>query len=151
MRSLKFIFFAFLFSTQIFSQSEGEESSTTQSSKKDVPFTIIENGPTYPGCVGSFKEQKKCLDLSIKAFIGNNFDSTLIQKLDLPAGTFKFLISLRVKKSGYSETIKVKAPHPDIIKEIKRVVSIIPKMKPATQKGKPIAMRYLIPLTFNVE
>jgi hypothetical protein len=151
MRSLKLLFFAFLFSTQAFSQSEGEESSTTQNSKKDVPFTIIENGPTYPGCVGAFKERKKCLDLSIRKFMVNNFDSSLIQKLDLPAGKFQFLISFRIKTSGYSETIKIKAPHPDIVKEIERVVSMIPKMKPATQRGKPVAIRYLIPLSFMVE
>ena len=151
MRFLKLFFVALLFSTQTFSQSEGEESSTTQNSKKDVPFKIIETGPTYPGCVGTFKERKKCLDLSVKKFIVNNFDSSLIQKLDLPAGKFQFLILFRIKASGYSETIKIKAPHPDIVKEIERVVSIIPKMKPATQRGRPIAIKYALPLTFNVE
>lgn len=151
MRSLNFLFFTLLFSISCFSQAEGEETTTTQNAKKDVEFKIIETGPTYPGCVGTFQERKKCLNISIQQFIANNFDFSITKKLGLPAGKFKFLIFLIVKPSGYSEAIKVKAPHPDIVKEIKRVVSMIPKMKPATQRGKPIRVSYSIPLTVVVE
>ena len=143
------IIIALLFSVQIYSQSEGGNNDSA--SKEDVPFSIIENAPIYPGCVGDKKEKKRCLNISMQQFLANNFDFSLTNKLDLPAGKYKFLILLVVKPSGYSEAINVRAPHPDIVKELKRVVSTFPKMKPGNQRGKPVGVRYSLPLTVVVQ
>ena len=152
MNSLKILFFALLFSTQAFSQSEGESKDVVNSnSTKNVPFKIVETGPVYPGCVGTKKEKMNCLNVSMQQFIAKNFDFSLTKKLDLPAGKYKFLIMLVVKPSGYSEAVKVQAPHPDIVKEIKRVVPIFPRMKPANQRGKNVGARFALPLTVVVE
>ena len=152
MKSLTFLFFTLLFSISCFSQSEGGGKGTENSnSTNDAPFTIIETAPIYPGCVGNAKEKKKCLNISMQQFLAKNFDFSLPNKLDLPVGKYKFLIMLIVKPSGYSEAIAVRAPHPDIVKEIKRVVSTFPKMKPGFQRGKAVGVRYTLPLTVVVK
>ena len=152
MKSLTLLFFTLLFSVSCFSQSEGGSKGTENSnSKKDIPFTIINTVPIYPGCAGDKKEKNKCLNVSMQQFLAKNFDFSLPNKLDLPVGKYKFWISLVVKSSGYTEAIKVQAPHPDIVKELKRVVSTFPKMKPATQRGKAIRVRYTLPLTVVVQ
>ena len=144
------IIFTLFFSTLSYSQSEGGSQEKT-TSNKDVPFKIVETGPTYPGCVGTMKEKRKCLNMSMQQFIANNFDFSLTKELDLTAGKYKFQIFLVVKPSGYSEAVNVRAPHPAIVKELKRVVSIFPKMKPANQRGKNISARFSLPLTVVVE
>ena len=152
MKSLILLFFTLLFSFSCFSQSEGGSKGTENSnSTNDVPFVIIETAPTFPGCVGNAKEKKKCLNMGMQQFLAKNFDFSLPNKLDLPAGKYKFLIQLVVKPSGYSEAINVRAPHPDIVKELKRVVSTFPKMKPGTQRGKAIGVRYALPLSVVVQ
>ena len=152
MKSLILLFFTLLFSVSCFSQSEGGSKGTENSnSTNDVPFVIIESPPVYPGCVGTKKEKFKCLKVSMQRFLAENFDSSLPNKLDLPAGRYRFLTVLVVKPSGYSEAVKVQAPHPDIVKELKRVVSAFPKMKPGNQRGKAVGMRYTLPLTVIVE
>ena len=113
-------------------------------------FLPILPGP-LTGWVGTKKEKMNCLNVSMQQFIAKNFDFSLTKKLDLPAGKYKFLIMLVVKPSGYSEAVKVQAPHPDIVKEIKRVVSIFPRMKPANQRGKNVGARFALPLTVVVE
>ncbi|MDG1529018.1 MAG: hypothetical protein P8Q86_07300 [Polaribacter sp.] len=87
----------------------------------------------------------------MQQFLAKNFDFSLTNKLDLSAGKYRFLVMLVVKPSGYSEAVKVQAPHPDIVKELKRVVSTFPKMKPGNQRGKAIGMRYALPLTVIVQ
>ncbi len=152
MRSLKLLLLTFLFSVTCFSQSEGgSKGKENSNSTNDVPFVIIESPAVYPGCVGNTKEKIKCLNVSMQQFLANNFDFSLTKKLDLPAGKYKFLISLVVKPSGYSEAVNVRAPHPDIVKELKRVVSTFPKMKPATQRGKVVGQRFALPLTVVVQ
>jgi protein TonB len=151
MKSIKLLFFTFLFSVSCFSQSEGESKGKENQDTKNVPFVIVESPPVYPGCIGTKKEKIKCLNVSMQQFLAKNFDFSLTNKLDLSAGKYRFLVMLVVKPSGYSEAVKVQAPHPDIVKELKRVVSTFPKMKPGNQRGKAIGMRYALPLTVIVQ
>lgn len=55
MKSIKLLFFTFLFSVSCFSQSEGESKGKENQDTKNVSFLIVESPPVYPGCIGTKK------------------------------------------------------------------------------------------------
>ena len=44
-----------------------------------------------------------------------------------------------------------RAPHARLEKEAKRVVGLLPKMIPGKQRGRPVNVTYMLPISFNVE
>lgn len=149
MRKYAFLIITLLLSIQAYSQSEGDN--IEKKSVNDVPFVLIENPPTYPGCTGNMLEKKRCLNNKIRRIFARNFNSKLANNLDLTPGKYRFKIGFRINEDGYSEALKISAPHPDIVNEIKRIISLIPKMKPATQRGAFVSVKYFFPLSYVVQ
>lgn len=119
--------------------------------KSDVSFAIIEEVPIFPGCSGTRKEKVNCLNVKIKNHIGRKFNAELVNDLGLSPGVKKIWISFRINEEGRVEDVFARAPHPKLKKEGVRVVSSLPKMEPGKQSGKPVGMKYSIPISFNVE
>ncbi len=118
---------------------------------EDVSFMIIENAPVYPGCTGSRTELKNCFSRSVQRHFANNFNSNLPNQLGLSAGRKRVFIGFKIDKTGNVVNIIARAPHPKIKEEVIRVMSLMPQMKPGTQRGKSIGVKYSIPFTLIVE
>ncbi len=120
---------------------------------EDVPFTIIEEVPIYPGCENekSKKEKKDCLNKSIQKLIARKFNIDLASELGLPQGKQKIYIQFRITKTGEIEIIGARAPHKRLETEAKRVVNLLPKMTPGKQRGRPVNVTYMLPISFNIE
>lgn len=117
----------------------------------DVPFSIIEEVPVYPGCSGTREEKAACLSKNIRESLGNNFNADLAKALGLSKGKKKIWISFRISKSGEIVDVKARAPHPKLKEEAMRVVNLLPKMSPGKQRGKTVGMKYSVPISFVVE
>jgi protein TonB len=118
---------------------------------EDVSFTIIEDVPVYPGCLGSKAALKTCFSNSVQNHFARNFNSDLPNQLGLIAGRKRVFIGFKIDKKGKVVNIMVRAPHPKIKEEVIRVMNLMPLMKPGTQRGKPIGVKYSIPFTLIVE
>ncbi len=118
---------------------------------EDVPFSVIENVPVFPGCKGSNKELRKCLSDKITKHVGRKFDVDLAQDLGLSAGKKRISVQFKIDKNGNITDIKARAPHPRLQKEAMRIIKLLPKMKPGKQRNKPVNVRYNLPIVFNVE
>ncbi|MDC9723725.1 MAG: energy transducer TonB [Urechidicola sp.] len=120
---------------------------------EDVPFAIIEDVPVYPGCEKEKgkKAKKDCLNRSLNKFIGRKFNADLASDLGLPPGKQKIYIQFRITKTGGIEILGARAPHKRLEKEAKRVVNMLPKMTPGKQRGRPVNVTYMLPISFNVE
>ncbi len=121
------------------------------SEESEVDFRIIEQVPVYPGCKGDQKEQKKCFVINVQKHIAQNFNVDLPQKLDLSPGRKKITMMFKISRKGRVEDIEVKAPHPRLVKECKRVLKKLPRFKPGRTKGKAMAVKFSVPLTIDVE
>ena len=55
------------------------------------------------------------------------------------------------KKTGDIVDVQVRAPHPSLEKEARRVIGILPKMKPGRQRGKAVRVPYYLPIKFQVQ
>jgi len=117
----------------------------------DVPFIIIEDAPIFPGCKGTKVEMKTCFSDRITKFIRNKFNTELASELNLSPGIQRIFVLFKIDKQGDITDIKARAPHIKLQEEAIRVVQLLPQMKPGKQRGKPVNVKYSIPIIFKVE
>ncbi len=118
---------------------------------EDVPFSIIEDVPVYPGCKGSKAELKKCLSSKIQKLVAKKFNVDLAQDLGLTPGKKRIFVMFKIDKNGNITNVRARAPHKRLEAEAKRVVGLIPKMTPGKQRGRPVGVKYSLPITFVVQ
>jgi protein TonB len=104
---------------------------------EEMIFTVVENDPEFPGGMDS-----------LRAFIQRNIrypEAAWNQKIE-----GKVFVTFTVETDGSITNIKVLR---DIGggcgQEAVRVVSIMPKWKPGTQRGKPVRVQYNLPIVFQ--
>lgn len=119
--------------------------------EEDVAFVLIEDVPIYPGCKGNNKELKICFTKKLTEYFGKNFDTNLAQELGLAPGKKRLFVVFRIDKYGQVTNVQVRAPHPVLEKEVKQIISSLPKMTPGKQRGTPVGVSYSIPITFLVK
>lgn len=118
----------------------------------EVPFDFIEEVPVFPGCEAMIEnaDRKKCMSSKISNFVNREFDTGLGAELGL-TGTNLVVVMFVVNNDGLVEQIQTRAPHSELEKEARRVISELPKMKPGRQSGKPVSVSYTIPIRFKVQ
>ncbi|MCF6213976.1 MAG: M56 family metallopeptidase [Flavobacteriaceae bacterium] len=115
-----------------------------------VPFAIVEQAPIYPGCEDA-KNQKGCLSGKITALVAQNFDTKLTKGLNLMPGKKRIFVMFKIDKTGKVVDIQARGPHKKLAAEAIRVIKLIPQMKPGFDKGKAVAVKYSLPIVFNVQ
>ncbi len=118
----------------------------------DVPFSVIENVPIFPGCERkkNNNDRKKCMSEKIQKFVNNKFNTDLAADLGL-TGRQKILVMFKIDKRGDIVGVRARAPHPALKKEAERVIKSLPKFKPGRQRGKAVGVPYSLPIIFQVE
>ena len=115
-----------------------------------VPFTAIETVPTYPGCENlDNAAAKKCMSEQITNFVNKNFDTNAVKPY-AEKGTNRIYVRFAITKGGTIENIQARASSPELVEEGKRVVALLPKMKPGEKDGKPVNVLYSLPIIFQV-
>jgi len=117
----------------------------------DVPFAIIEEVPGYPGCKGSNAEKKKCFMAKIQKHVGRKYNTGLAGDLGLDPGKKKVYVQFKINKLGNIVDVRARGPHKRLEKEAIRVISLLPKMSPGRQRGRPVGVKYTLPVTLIVE
>ena len=113
-----------------------------------IKFSEVENVPIYPGCVGTQSEKRECVLRSIASFAQQTFNTELTINLKL-TGFQRITTAFEIDKKGNITNIRVRAPHPILKDEAIRVINLLPKMKPGTQRGKPVVVPYSLPINFQ--
>ena len=117
----------------------------------EVPFSVIENVPEYPGCEkGSNADKRKCMSDKIAKFVQRKFNTDLAGDLGL-SGKQRINVIFKIDKKGNVTGVRSRAPHPRLEKEAARVINMLPKMKPGRQRGKAVVVPYSLPITFQVQ
>ncbi len=119
---------------------------------EDVAFVVIENVPIYPGCKGDNTELRACFSDQITKFVAEHFDIELAADLGLVPGSIqKIFVVFKIDKNGDITDINARAPHKKLQDEAIRVINLLPKMTPGRQRGKPVGVKYGLPIVFKVE
>ncbi len=117
----------------------------------DVPFAIIENVPVYPGCKGTNEEKKKCMVDEITKHVNRKYNTGLAGDLGLSPGKKRVYVQFKISKTGDIVDVRARGPHARLEKEAVRVVELLPKMEPGKQRGRPVGVKYTLPITLLVE
>jgi protein TonB len=118
---------------------------------EDVPFAIIEDVPVYPGCKGNKDQLRECLQEEITKHVNKKFNSELASDLGLSPGVKRIFVMFKIDKSGNITDVMARAPHKRLEEEAIRVVNLLPKMTPGKQRGRPVGVKYSLPIAFKVE
>lgn len=115
-------------------------------------FIGVEIVPVFPGCetLSNNNDRKKCMSNEISKLISKRFDISIAETLNLN-GKQSIYVTFIVNKNGQITDVQVRAPHPRLEKEAKRVVNLIPKLSPGMQNDKPVNVMYSLPIVINVE
>ncbi|MGK0252769.1 MAG: protein TonB [Mariniflexile sp.] len=117
----------------------------------EVPFSVIENVPVFPGCEGGNNDaKKKCMSDKISDFVNKKFNTDLASELGL-SGRQRINVIFKIDKTGNIVGIRARAPHPGLEKEASRVIGLLPKMQPGKQRGKAVTVPYSLPIIFQVQ
>ncbi len=118
----------------------------------DVPFTVIENVPIYPGCEDQKNnaDRKKCMSEKITKFVNREFNTSLASELGL-SGRQKINVQFKIDSKGNVVDILSAAKHPRLKSEAARVIDKLPKMRPGMQRGKAVGVIYALPIIFQVQ
>lgn len=140
----KLILLLIFMNTCILFAQEGEQSN-------EVPFHKIEKVPVFPGCKGNEKRLKKCFTKQMIKHLSKKFNADIANEVGLPPGQTRVVLMFTIDKNGTPDDFRVKAVHEALKKEGVRVLKLLPKFYPGTAEGKPVAVKYTIPMNIMVE
>ncbi len=104
--------------------------------------------PTFPSCN---KNDKECFTSGVRKVFYKYFDKKLSKKICLPKGQLTMILNFTVSNEGHIVYAFGNAPKKELLSELERVMSLLPKMKPAELNGEKVAVKYSIPITINVQ
>ena len=132
--------------------SYGEEGGTAEEIDEEVPFTVIEDVPVFPGCEGVAKNKRlECFMEQMAKHIKKNQQYPEKAMEDGIQGRVAVLFV--IDKDGSITNVQVRGPKGGELleKEAKRVIEKLPKFKPGMQRGKPVKVKYSQPITFKLQ
>jgi TonB family protein len=146
---MKKILLLFLF-VSFFGFSQIEIETTNINSKnKEVSISVIEEIPLFKECEKYEKEkQMNCFNDMIQNHIKKNFSYPVLATKFGIQGTVH--ISFIINKEGKITDIKTNG-HQLLTDEAERIISLLPQFKPGLQRGKPVNVRYGLPITFKLQ
>ncbi len=114
----------------------------------DVPFSVIENVPVFPGCE---KESNKraCFNKMIQKHISKNFRYPEISQEMGVQG--RVAVMFTIQKDGSIGNIRMRGPDKNLEKEAARIIGKLPKMTPGKQRGRAVRVPFSIPINFKLQ
>ena len=104
----------------------------------DTPFMVVEDMPEFPGGTAALLE-----------YLKKNIKYPAVCREAGIQG--RVLVSFIVNKDGSIVDAEVVKPiNPSLDKEALRVISGMPKWKPGSQRGKPVRVKYTVPVNFRL-
>ncbi|MGC6431374.1 MAG: energy transducer TonB [Jejuia sp.] len=115
----------------------------------EVPFALIEDVPLFPGCENVKKsERRACFQKMINNHVAENFNYPQVA-LDMHIKGRVYVIFV-IAPDGSITKIRTRGPDKILEKEAHRIVSLLPKMTPGKQRGKPVSVPFSLPINFKM-
>lgn len=116
----------------------------------EVPFSVIEDIPIFPGCEGMSKvETKECFQQKMNEHIAKNFK---YPEVALSMGLQgRVSVIFIIDSTGDIIGIRSRGPDKILEEEAERIIGLLPKMTPGKQRGKAVKVPYAVPIFFKYE
>ncbi|MEM8764950.1 MAG: TonB family protein [Bacteroidota bacterium] len=115
---------------------------------EEVPFSVIEDVPVFPGCENA-EDQRQCFQEMMQKHVRKNFKyPELAQEMGLQGRVSVLFV---IQKDGTIGNVRMRGPHKSLEKEASRIISKLPKMTPGKQRGTPVKVPFAIPIVFKLQ
>ena len=118
----------------------------------EEPIPFAERMPMFPGCedVADYTERRACAEKAMLKYI---YDEVRYPSLAKEIGVQgKAILQFTVEKDGaISDVTVVRSPKAGIDAEARRVVEQFPRWSPGRQGGRPVRVRFTLPIDFRLE
>lgn len=102
-------------------------------------FTVVETMPQFPGG-----------ESALLQFINKSVKYPVIAQENGIQG--RVIIAFVIEKDGtVADAVVVRGVDPSLDREALRVVNAMPKWSPGKQRGKPVRVKYTLPVTFRLQ
>lgn len=102
-------------------------------------FTVVEDMPAFPGG-----------ESALLGFISKSVKYPVIAQENGIQG--RVIVSFVIERDGsVADAVVVRGVDPSLDKEALRVVKSMPKWTPGKQRGKPVRVKYTLPVTFRLQ
>ncbi len=130
----------------------GQEEEDPQDLEDPIPFAVVESVPIFPGCE-SFTDNddlKDCFQEQLLKFVSQNYVyNEAARQLKIQG---RIIVSFVVEKNGQVSSIQViRSVDPWLDEEAIRVISGLPRISPAKQRGKPVRMSFVVPIKVELK
>lgn len=118
----------------------------------ELPFAVIEDIPLFPGCEKVHKSKRlDCFNEKMAAHIKKNFQYPQRAADDEIQG--RVSVQFMIDKEGNVTNIQMKGPKGGELleKEAERIIAKLPKFTPGKQRGKPVKVKYGLPINFKLQ
>lgn len=116
--------------------------------EEEVPWVLIEEAPVFPGCEYA-EDKKSCFQKMMRDYIRLNFRYPKpAQQLGLEGRVNAMFV---IRDDGSVSDIRVRGPHEILENEAVRILSGLPDMIPAKQRGRPVQVPFSIPIYFKLQ
>lgn len=114
----------------------------------EVAFAVIEDVPVYPGCEGLSKSATKdCFQKKVQEHVIKNFK---YPETALELGIQgRVSVIFMIDTKGHVTGVRSRGPDKILEGEAERIISLLPKMQPGKQRGKPVKVAYAVPIYFK--
>lgn len=113
---------------------------------------VFETLPILSGCEKSknILSLKNCNQNAVSRQVSLNYNLNTARNLNL-IGKIKIFALFKINKNGQISDIKVRAPHKNLEEETIRVLKKIKVVKPGSQYGIPVGVKYSLPIVFSID
>ncbi|MCT4664011.1 MAG: TonB family protein [Flavobacteriales bacterium] len=118
----------------------------------EVAFIAVESLPYFSSCSkGNRTEKRLCVERQINLHIKKNFKFPRQEKMLGISG--KVTAQFVINKQGKIQDVQIVrgGKQKGFVKETKRLLNSIPQMIPGKQRGKPVNVKYTIPINFHLK
>ena len=129
------------------SESSNESEEVKYDNATQVPFSVVDEIPIFPGCE-DVEDKRVCFNKKMMAHISNNFQYP--QEAQDKGIQGRVNIMFTIGKDGVVNGLRMRGPDKLLEGEAKRIVDLLPTMKPGRQKGKEVDVPYSIPISFRL-
>lgn len=130
-----------------FAQKATNTSIAKVSPNGTINYTLMDKAPSMDNCAyaGSAKQQQKCTEDKVQAYIQKNFDKNTAKAISANRSNLdnnKIYVRFIVNKQGNVENVGVRSSNNDMKREVERILETLPKFSVGMHQGKAVSTSF---------